>query len=131
MGSNKKILLIDDDRDFVESNTDLLEAYGYTVCSAFGGEEGFQKASEELPDLIVLDVMMAYNTEGLDVARKIHNEPSLKGTKVLLVSGIAKEMKLSKPLSPDETWLPVTRVMDKPIDPARFIYEIGQLLGKV
>jgi len=130
MTVSKKILLIDDDKDFVASNTDLLEAYGYEVFSAFDGESGFQKAKKEKPDLIVLDVMMAYDTEGIEVARRLQTDPLLKGVKILLVSGITKELKLPQSLKPDESWLPVTRIMEKPIDPCRFINEVKQILDK-
>ena len=130
MTVSKKILLIDDDKDFVASNTDLLEAYGYEVFSAFDGESGFQKAKKEKPDLIVLDVMMAYDTEGIEVARRLQIDPLLKGVKILLVSGITKELKLPQSLKPDESWLPVTRIMEKPIDPCRFINEVKQILDK-
>ena len=128
MTVSKKILLIDDDKDFVASNTDLLEAYGYEVFSAFDGESGFQKAKKEKPDLIVLDVMMAYDTEGIEVARRLQIDPLLKGVKILLVSGITKELKLPQSLKPDESWLPVTSIMEKPIDPCRFINEVQQIL---
>lgn len=130
MTVSRKILLIDDDKDFVASNTDLLEAYGYEVFSAFDGENGFQKAKKEKPDLIVLDVMMAYDTEGIEIARRIQTDPVLKGIKILLVSGITKELKLPESLKPDESWLPVTRIMEKPIDPCRFINEVKQILDK-
>ncbi len=129
MEHERTILLIDDDRDFVSSNTDLLEAYGYIVFQAYDGTSGFLLAKSERPDLIVLDVMMDYETEGLDLARKIRNDEELKDTKILLVSGINREMKLGFSLNPDDIWLPVTRVMEKPIMPTRFIAEVQRMIG--
>ena len=129
MIKQRKILIVDDDESFVQSNSDLLEAYGYNVLKAYNGETGFQIAKMEHPDLMVLDVMMTYDTEGFEIARKVRDEPELKNMKVLLVSGITREMHLPFPLEADETWLPVDRIMEKPIDPARFISEIEKVFG--
>ena len=129
MAEHKKILIIDDDKSFVESNKDLLEAYGYTVFTAFNGESGFVAAKKMHPDLIILDVMMTYDTEGFDVARKIKADTELGAkVKVLLVSGITKAMKLESKFSLDKAWLPVDRVLEKPIDPARLMEEIQNTL---
>lgn len=126
--SKAKILLVDDDVDFVTSNTDLLEAHGYQIISAHDGAAGLELAKREHPDLMVLDVMMATKTEGFEIARKIPAAPELRNMPVLLVTGIRSEMKLGFRLEPDETWLPVNRILEKPIDPAVFVETIGELL---
>jgi CBS domain-containing protein/CheY-like chemotaxis protein len=130
MSTKEKVLLVDDDEDFVRSTTDLLEAHGYSVISANNGTSGLDLARQEHPDLMVLDVMMATKTEGFEVARKIPACPELRNMPVLLVTGIRNEMKLAFRLEPDETWLPVSRVMEKPIDPAAFIAAVGELLRR-
>jgi two-component system, OmpR family, alkaline phosphatase synthesis response regulator PhoP len=130
MGEKAKILLVDDDADFRKSTGDLLEAHGYEVISAADGASGLDKALKERPNLMVLDVMMATETEGFDVARKIPEAKELQKMPVILVTGIRKEMKLGFAFEPDETWLPVQRVMEKPIEPARFLAVIEKLLQK-
>lgn len=57
----KKILIIDDERDLVETLTFRLEAAGYEISAAYDGQEGLEKARELEPDLILLDVMMPKN----------------------------------------------------------------------
>ena len=84
----KTILLVDDDRDFVESNKDLLEAQGYRILTAYDGKSGLETALRERPDLMILDVMMASDTEGFEVSRKIPEKPELRNMRVLLVTGI-------------------------------------------
>ena len=126
----KTILLVDDDKSFVASNRDLLEAYGYNVLTEYDGASGFETARRTHPDLMVLDVMMTYETEGFEIAKKIRETPELKEMKVLLLTGIAKIKKLSFKLEPDSAWLPVARVLEKPVDPARFIDEVEKLLKK-
>jgi len=128
MSKTKKILLVDDDEAFVESNKDLLEAYGYEVFTAYDGMSGFEIALREHPDLMILDVMMTHDTEGFEIARKIQGSTELKAMKVILVSGITKTMNLPFKLEPDSTWLPVNRVLEKPIDPPRIIKEIERAL---
>jgi CBS domain-containing protein/CheY-like chemotaxis protein len=130
MSAKEKILLVDDDDDFVRSMTDLLEAHGYRVISANNGEAGLELAKRDRPDLMVLDVMMATKTEGFEIARRIPACPELRNMPVLLVTGIRSEMKLGFRLEPDETWLPVSRIMEKPIDPSTFVAAVGELLRR-
>lgn len=130
MSTKERILLVDDDLDFVKSTSDLLEAHGYRVLSANTGFAGLELAKLERPDLMVLDVMMATKTEGFEVARRIPSCPELRNMPVLLVTGIRGEMKLGFRLEPDQTWLPVSRVMEKPIDPAAFIGAVAELLRR-
>jgi len=60
----KKILIVDDDRDYVSAIRSLLESAGYRVRTASNGREGVQLARVFQPDLILLDVMMTERTEG-------------------------------------------------------------------
>ena len=57
MENKKKILIVDDDADFVEMNRIVLEKEGYKVIAAYNAQEGIDKALHCLPDLIILDVI--------------------------------------------------------------------------
>ena len=129
MSTPKKILLVDDNREFVESNRDLLEAQGYEVYTAFDGQTGLAKAAEVKPDLMVLDVMMAHDTEGFEVSRKVPENPDLRNMKILMVTGIRKELELSYTLEPDQTWLPVNKLLEKPVLPEQFLEEVKNALA--
>lgn len=113
----KKVLIIDDDADFVESIVNLLDARGYEVTSASNGQEGVQKAQADTPNLIILDVMMTTKDEGFNVARQLQEIDSVKGTPVIMVTGVRKEMNLPFGFEPDETWLPVKEFLEKPVKP--------------
>ena len=67
--AGEKIMLVDDDQDFVEVLSMTLEGEGYEVVTAYSGEEARESIPEEMPHLIVLDVMMETETEGFKVAR--------------------------------------------------------------
>lgn len=125
----KKVLMIDDDPEFVEATTNLLEAKGYDIESAANGKEGFDKAKAVNPDIILLDVMMTTESEGFDVARAMHKEESLKNTPVIIISGIRKEMNLPFGFEPDEDWLPVKAVLEKPIKPDVLLSTIEENIG--
>jgi two-component system alkaline phosphatase synthesis response regulator PhoP len=125
-----KVLIVDDDRTFAESNQDLLEAFGYDVRTAANGAEGLAVAHEWRPDVMLLDVMMTHDTEGFEVARKIPESPELRGMAVLLVTGMTRELRLPEPIRADQTWLPVDRVLEKPIPPERLMKEIENALER-
>ncbi len=124
----KKILMVDDDQDFAQAVTDLVETQGYTLVYAINGESGFQKAKEDKPDLILLDVMMTHETEGFDISRKLHEEETTKNIPVIVVTGIRKETGVPFKYEPDEVWLPVKAVIEKPIDPEKFLKVIEEQL---
>jgi two-component system alkaline phosphatase synthesis response regulator PhoP len=114
---SQRVLLIDDDLNLTEAIANVLDARGYIVDSAPNGKIGIAKAKAEKPDIILLDVMMTTNSEGFDVARELSKDPVLKNVPILLVTGVKKEMHLPFGFEPDETWLPVKGVLEKPVKP--------------
>ena len=123
-----KILMIDDDPEFVDATMNLLDAKGYDVISAPNGKEGVEMAKKHKPDLILLDVMMTTKSEGFDVAREMHKDESLKNTPVILVTGVRKDMNLPFGFEPDETWLPVKEVLEKPVKPETLLKAVAKAL---
>ncbi len=130
MTESKRILLIDDDTEFVEANRDLLESQGYMVATAYNGQSGLSKAIGYKPDLIIMDVMMSHNTEGFDVSREIQLHPELKGTPVLLLTGMRKAMHIPFKFEADEDWLPVKSILEKPVQPEDLLREIHKQIDE-
>lgn len=124
----KNILVIDDDNDYVESVLNLLEAKGYSVDSASNGADGVAKAKENKPDLILLDVMMTTRDEGFNVARELNDIEDLKGTPVIMCTGVRREMTLPFSFEPDETWLPVKQILEKPVKPEALLAAVSDAL---
>jgi len=125
-----KILVVDDDADFLEAQKTLLNAKGYSVIGAPNGEEGYQKAKMEKPDLLLLDVMMTYDSEGFDLARKLKEDPSTKYIPVIMITGIRKAKGLPFSFEPDEDWLPVKAVLEKPVKPDELLKKVEEALKK-
>jgi DNA-binding response OmpR family regulator len=88
--TNKKILLIDDDGDFVSSTRSFLQGRGYAVDTASNGTEGWEKIQANVPDLIVLDIMMDYDAEGFNLAYKLRQDEALKKMPIIIVSGFSQ-----------------------------------------
>jgi len=122
------ILVIDDDHDFSDAVTTMLQSQGYAVITADNGKEGFKQAKEKKPDLILLDVMMTQKTEGFDAARNLKSDAATKDIPVVLVTGIRKAMNLAFGFEPDEDWLPVKTVLEKPVKPDALLKAIKQEL---
>ncbi len=125
---SKKVLLVDDDPDFIQAVTVLLEAKDFVVVSANGGEEGFVKAQSEKPDLISLDIMMEHDSKGFDISQKLKSDESTKNIPVIIVSGIKKASNFAFDYETGETLLPVKAILEKPIDPEYFLKIVEQYI---
>ena len=126
----KKILVIDDDPDFARAVSLLLESQGYQVTTAGEGETGFQEAQKETPNLVLLDVMMTHRTEGFDVVQKFHSDPRTQNIPIVVVTGISKETGVVFKYEPDEVWLPVKEVLEKPVSSEELLKVVEKLVGK-
>jgi CheY-like chemotaxis protein len=126
----KKVLIIDDDPEFTEAVTTLLESKGFEITSAPNGKEGFAKAKSIVPDAILLDVMMTHKSEGFDVARSLTEEKKTKGIPIIMITGIRKEMNLPFGFEPDEEWLPVKKLLEKPIKPEALLKALEESIKK-
>jgi len=127
---SNKVLIIDDDPEFVEAMSNLLDAKGYDVLSASNGKDGVSKAKEMIPDIILLDVMMTTKSEGFDTARELHEDANLREVPVVMISGVRKEMNLPFGFEPDEDWLPVKAFLEKPVKPDVLLKTIEENIRK-
>ncbi len=125
-----KILIVDDDTDFVEAMASILESKGYSVISASNGTEGLDKAKKESPDLMLLDVMMSTKTEGFDLAKNLKNEASTRDLPVIMITGIRKDMNLPFGFEPDPDYLPVAALLEKPIKPDELLKAVEANIKK-
>ncbi len=81
----KKILIIDDEQDIVETLQFTLEAEGYDCTAAFDGETGLNLAKEITPDLIILDVMMP-KMNGYKISRLLKYDNAYKDIPILMIT---------------------------------------------
>lgn len=122
-----KILIVDDDPDFVEFAQLILESQGYEVVSAASGDEGLAKVKEEKPDLVVLDVVMTSVLDGLSMSQRMYDNPAHRDTPILMVTSIANTDYAV--LFPTDEYIHIDGFMSKPISPDKLLSTVEQLLG--
>ena len=121
----QRILLVDDDRDFVEATTAVLES-AYEVDMAYGGKEGLAKARASKPDLILLDVIMP-GEDGFAVCEKLKADPELADVPVIMLTSLAEGLGPSGKVgcvSQAEDYL------EKPVRPAELLRRVNKFLSE-
>ena len=83
--SKNRILLVDDEPDIVETVSFMLQSHNYLVSVASGGQEGMEKAKNEQPDLLLLDIMMP-DIDGYDVCMKLKSEDETKDIPIIMLT---------------------------------------------
>lgn len=127
MKRKHKILLVDDDVDFVESTKTVLESKPYEVIVAYDGAEGLKKAKEQVPDLVILDIIMPVRN-GFMAAEQFKNDPQLKKIPVIMLTSFsAKHDQASIGISSGLT-LEAEDYIEKPIEPALLLKTISRYL---
>src|SRR3989338_8214737 len=91
----KKILLVDDEEDIIKMNMLRLIESNYEVISAADGREALEKAEKEIPDLILLDVVMS-GMDGIQTLVKLKSNPVTSRIPVIMLSGIGEKAALNK-----------------------------------
>lgn len=86
----KKILIVDDEQDIVESLKFVLESSDYSCYTAFNGEDGLKLAKELIPDLIILDVMMP-KINGYKISRLLKYDSKYKNIPILMITARSQE----------------------------------------
>lgn len=86
----KKVLIVDDEQDIVESLKFVLENEGYNCFTALNGEDGLNTAKEILPDLIILDIMMP-KMNGYKISRLLKFDSKYKDIPIIMLTARSQE----------------------------------------
>jgi twitching motility two-component system response regulator PilH len=113
-----KVLIVDDSKTELMFLTDLLQKNGMTVRTAEGSEEVFKRLTEELPDLILMDVVMP-GQNGYQLTRSINRTPEYAQIPIILCT--------SKSLETDRVWGMRQGARDYVTKPVN----VDELLGKI
>jgi len=117
-----KVLVVDDDPDFVEITRTVLQAHGFQVTSASSGRLALEMMRQEIPDAVIMDVMMEGATDGQQVSQIMHEDPKLSGIPVLMVTSI-----MDSPLAghfPTDEPLSVAAFLRKPVSPRQLVESV-------
>lgn len=124
MSEKTKVLLVDDDPGFLKATSAVLQGAGFEVLTAEDGQSGLAAVLEHNPDVAVVDVIMNRPDEGFALARAIRADQRLADTAVLVVTAAGERYQMV--FEPDDQWLPVEKVLEKPVDSDRLIAEISK-----
>ena len=125
----RRIVIVDDDPDFLEYTRIVLRSAGYRVDTATGAAEGLALIRSVLPDLIISDVMMSYSVEeGISLAREIKRDPALVDVPFCVVTSIART--LDSVGFDEETVRAIKCFLTKPVSPEELLAKVSRYLSE-
>ena len=130
MEKKARILLVDDDADFVESTKTVLESKPYEVIVAKDGDEGLRKAREENPNLILLDIIMPVK-DGFTAAEQFKKDPQLSKIPVLMLTSFSTRGAGTSLARGRGLTLETEDYIDKPVSPEELLAIVEKHLKKV
>jgi CheY-like chemotaxis protein len=124
-----KILVVDDDPDFVAFTRTVLESNDYEVVSAGNSDQGMLTVAREKPDLVVLDVIMSSVLDGLNMSQRMAEDATLRHVPIVMVTSIANTDYLA--LFPTDESIHIDAFITKPVAPSELLRQIGRLLPAI
>jgi CheY-like chemotaxis protein len=128
MDAKKKVLLIDDDKDFLMATKLILEKGGYEVFLAEDGRSGVDMAKSVGPNIAIVDMMMETWSEGFNVVSKLRTSDQGKQMPLIMLSAVDLQGPYQS-FEPPEDLLTVDLVLHKPIKADDLLRYVGQLVG--
>ncbi len=130
MDKKTRILLVDDDVDFIDLNKAVLENHGFDVVCAFSGREGLDKVRFEQPDLIVLDLMMEKHDTGFAFAKALKADPLYKNIPILMLTAVSGTTGYDFSQELDGYWMKTDDYASKPLLPEDLMKRVKDLLAR-
>ena len=121
-----KILIVDDDPDFVEVTRIVLEQANHEVIAATSGDEGFRRAKTDHPALVILDLIMDSVLDGVSTSERIYNDPDVRDIPIIMVTSIANTDYAA--LFPTDEYIHISAFLSKPITPRQLLREVNRLI---
>jgi DNA-binding response OmpR family regulator len=129
MNAQKRLIIIDDDPDFVSGIKSILEKADYKVDAAYNPRDGFQALQTGQYDLLLLDIMMGRGAEGIALARKISKDAKLRKMPVLIITSVREQIAFLFPgQAVHPNFVDVDELMEKPVEPKLLLEKVEALL---
>ena len=128
MSNKARILIVDDDIDYVKSIRAILDSQEYTVDSAHNKESAMEKIKEVKPDLILLDIMMDRLDDGFTICYKLKHDSELKKIPILAISAIMEKTGFKFSPATDGEYFEADDYVEKPVKPSDLLERIEKLL---
>ena len=130
VNSRKKILIVDDDPDMIEICASTLVVNGYDVFSAVDGDEAYESAKSEKPDLILLDVMMTTPEDGFVAAQLLRKDEETKNIPIILLTSVSQVTGYKFDPEQNPGYLPVKDFIEKPFKADDLLARIKKALNE-
>lgn len=121
------ILVVDDDPDFVEIVRTILKE-DYSVTTAASGKQALSQMRKEKPDLVLLDVMMSYVLDGLDVTEEMSQDQDLKNIPIIMISSLTSTRYADR--FPTDKYVAIDDWISKPIKAEDLLARISKALDR-
>ncbi len=119
-----RILIADDEQNIVISLEFLMKREGFEVSIAQDGEEAVEKIRAEMPDLVLLDVMMPKKS-GFEVCQEVKSDPALHAVRILMLTAKGRDTEVAKGLA-----LGADSYMTKPFSTKELVERVRSMLAK-
>jgi len=131
MSAGKRVLFVDDDRDFLRSQSILFSSRGYRVLTAESGEEALKLLENEVPDIIFLDLMMEHYDTGFTLSYQIRKDDRFKNVPLVMLSGVASQTgrRFDKQTDELKKWSKLDAFVDKPVTGKQLLKIVEEKLG--
>jgi CheY-like chemotaxis protein len=116
MSDRPYILMVDDDPDILEATVTVLESMPYRVGTARDGRRCLELIEQEMPDLLILDLMMP-NIDGFEVVRRLRDDPRYGGLSIMILSSVSQDASLGCSSGPTSWWWTTTPTSWRPLPP--------------
>jgi CheY-like chemotaxis protein len=129
-----KVLLVDDDQDYKASVRSLLESKGCTVFEAESAKDGLRKLAEHTPDIVILDVMMDFSTDGYGVNQAIKYQDAyaeFRNIPIVMVSSIEESPDELFPMAAEVEMIRPDYYLTKPLDIPKFLQVLETAAAKL
>lgn len=124
----KKILIIDDDPDFIDACRNMLEAVDYEVDCANRADQALAKIDSFRPELVLLDILMDNKLAGFEIAETLAKGENYRGIAVIFLTGYFMRTGLRELQNEVlHKWRNVKSVLDKPVKPAKLLETIRKI----
>jgi len=125
----KKLLMIDDDPDFVEGIRSILTSADFEVDVAYNPKDGLHALQTKPYDLLLLDIMMGRGAEGIMIARKLRKDVKLRELPVLIITGMREQIAFLFPGEPvHPRFVEIDELVEKPVEPKLLLEKVNGLI---
>lgn len=130
MEKGLKVVVVDDDRDYLFTMETFLKRNDFEVFTANNGKDGINLIKTQRPNVVLLDVMMETLFSGYEVCKAVRSDPELEFIPIVGISGMGGELGVKYEQYRDDKYFTPDVFVEKPVDKALLMDIIAQAIDK-